>query len=51
MDLIARQIPSAHTGELSDGGTTAAVLSLVFSIIATIAVGARFGERVSGYGE
>lgn len=43
--IMAQQVRPALTHNLSDGGKTAIVTSVVFSSLATIAVGLRFYVR------
>lgn len=45
MHFAVRATPSSKTGQLSEGGLTAVVLSTFFSVIAIIAVGLRFWVR------
>lgn len=42
MDFAVRATPASESGELSQGGLTAVVLSTFFSVVAMIAVGLRF---------
>lgn len=42
---MAKSIPSSSSQTLSGGGVTAIVLSVVFSVLASIAVGLRFYAR------
>ena len=42
---MAKSIPSSPRQTLSGGGATAVVLSVVFSVLASIAVGLRFYIR------
>lgn len=44
-NIAARQALSSHRNDLSGGGTTAIVLSFLFTSLATIAVALRFWTR------